>query len=96
MEVDAGSGKSLISYKTFQSNISDIPLRQSNVRLKTLTGKQIKVHGQIQVKVEANKEVKTLPLCIVGNEDENCPNLLGRDWLRIIWLDWMTYWIDDM
>ena len=88
MEVDTGSGKSLISCKTFQSNFLDIPLRQSNVRLKTLTGEELKVYGQIQVKVEANKEVKTLPLCRVGNEDEDCPSLLGRDWLRKIRLDW--------
>ena len=67
MEIDKGSGKTLISYKEYQDNFSGIPLQQSHVKLKMLTGETIKLHRKVKVKVKG--VMKTLPLCVVGEKD---------------------------
>ena len=61
------------------------PLQQCASHLKTYTGGPIKVHGSITVNVGYDNKMYTLDLIVVKGSG---PSLLGRDWLRIIPIDW--------
>ncbi len=90
MEVDTGCGKSLISYKEYKDKFHNLPLKRSNIKLKTLTGENVQVHGAITVQVNTSEGKKNLQLCVVGEKDTEYPSLLGRDWLNEVKLDWRS------
>ena len=88
MELDTGASVSVISEAKFQSTWrgKDAPILQpSEVKLQTYTGEEISVVGCIQVVVEHNGCRKELPLLVVQGDG---PSLLGRDWLKVLQLDW--------
>ena len=90
MEVDTGASLSLISEKTYLSVWIDNdrpPLQPTNTYLQTYTGERISVLGCIQVEVSHNNQTKQLPLLVVKDQG---PNLLGRDWMSVLTLDWQT------
>ena len=88
MEVDTGASMSLISSVTFQKlwpAHSSPVLMATQTKLRTYTGEQINVLGTISANVQFKTQQETLPLLVV---DGDGPNLLGRDWLHKIKLDW--------
>lgn len=87
MEVDTGSGFSLISRKTWKKHFPSAELARSNLGLRTYTSQPVKVLGQMSVEVSYGSYEGTLTLHVVGG---SCPSLLGRDWLQNIQLDWAS------
>ena len=67
-------------------NFSDIPLKSSNVIIKTYSEEELDVLGKIYVEVSCNSKkhshMKVLVLKGTG------VNLLGRNWLNVMQLDW--------
>lgn len=55
--------------------------------LKTYTGEPMPVRGETSVHVKYKDQEYPLTLTVVRG---NGPSLLGRDWLRLIQLDWKT------
>jgi len=84
MEVDTGSAVTLVSEYTFKNKWPDTPLQTSSIKLHTYTNESLQVLGQIEAKVEYNKQKAQLPLIVV---EGNGPSLFGRDWLSQIHLD---------
>ena len=62
-------------------------LQKSSVKLQTYTGESIKVEGSTEVLVEHNGQSVSLPLIVTHGKG---PNLLGRDWMSALKLDWRT------
>ena len=85
MELDTGASISLISEQTWQKQLREIPLQQTDIRLRTYTGECINVLGQVLVKVEYGKQEVKLPLLVVPGDG---PSLFGRNWLKSIHLNW--------
>ena len=63
----------------------DIPLQEAKMTLKTYSGETLRVVGQRDVRVVIAGQTTKLPLTVVAVND---PARLGRNWLRIIHLDW--------
>ena len=90
MEVDTGASLSLMSESTYRSTWSDTerPLLQpSQVKLRTYTGEIIGSKGVITVPVSHNGQHLDLSLQVLSGDG---PTLMGRDWLRVLKLDWPT------
>ena len=85
LEVDTGAALSIINKTTFERNFPDLSLKPSNISLKTYTGEQLQVLGTIDVTAKYKDRIETLPLVVVEGKG---PNLLGRNWLEKIRLDW--------
>ena len=91
MEIDTGSALTLISESTFsklwpQGNAPH--LENTGIRLRTYTGKEIKVLGRAWVRVGCGGQIEEgMGLMVVGGGG---PSLLGRDWLGRLRLDWAT------
>ena len=86
MEVDTGAAVSLAPESAVESLLSSSELLPSNVILKTYTGEQIPVKGSLLVDVKYGQQRYTnLKLLVVSGTG---PCLMGRDWLRIVRLDW--------
>lgn len=82
-ELDTGSSRTLINETTYRAHLSSNRLCQSNIKLKSYSGQSIATLGETTVSCEG----KLLKAIIVRG---NKPNLLGRDWLNQIKLDWKT------
>lgn len=86
MEVDtAWAALSIISKTTFESTFPNQMLKLSTISLKTYTGQTLPVLGMIEIHVEHNAQSENSLLIVV---DGNELNLLGRNWLEKIILDW--------
>ena len=88
MEIDTGASVSVMThteYKRLWSPKSRPPLHAAGVKLKMYTGGTIKIYGTCEVVVNHQGDEEKLPLIIVESEG---PNLLGRDWLMKLKLDW--------
>lgn len=85
MEIDTGAAASLISESTYNSLWSGEnkpPLQHADVSLRTYSGEELSVVGQISVFVVKHLEQKRqLRLLVVGGED---PSLLGHDCLQVL------------
>ena len=79
MEVDTGAAVSLISQRTHQEYLSQIPLEKSDILLKTYTGEQVPVLGKMKVRVSYLQQSQELWLEVVTGKG---PNLMGRNWLK--------------
>ena len=79
MEIDTGASVSLINETVFKS--LNRKARPSTKRLRTYTGEEIPVVGECEVSVGSVK----LPVIVVSGSG---PCLLGRDWLKVLKLDW--------
>ena len=87
MELDTGASVSVMSESTWKDKFSQYKLQPSSVQLKTYSGENLNVMGQLQVNVECNDQRSKLPIQIV---EGNGPMLLGRNWLKSIKLNWGT------
>ena len=90
MEVDTGAAVTMISEATFNQvgGVSSLPqLYSSMVKLRTYTGEEIPVVGELSVKVQCQGLVEQLPLVVVTGDSQS---LFGRDWLAKLKLDWST------
>ena len=91
MEVDTGTAASIINEETYKrisegNQVKNRPqLETAKVKLRTYTGELVKVVGTLNVIVKYEKKEVELQTLVV----EGCgPNLLGRDWLRVLTLNW--------
>ena len=87
MELDTGSGRSIIGKHVFEENYKHLPMHRSNVTFVTYTKEVIKPLGFVKVKVNHNGQEKILNLYVVQN-CRSAPPLLGREWLHQLRLDW--------
>ena len=56
MELDTGSTVTLVSEHTFKSKWPDTPLQVSDVKLHTYSNESLQVLGQIEAKIQYNKQ----------------------------------------
>lgn len=87
MEVDTGAAMSVISRRTYRRLFSEIKLQKPTVHLKTYTGEEIRLVGQITASVTYGEQTRILSLIVVEGDG---PSLLGRDWLSALQLKWKT------
>ena len=89
MEVDTGATLSVISKATYDRAWREEPppLAPSTARLRTYTGEEIPVKGEIEVDVCHRDQQKRLTLIVT---EGNGPSLLGRNWLTELRLHWKT------
>jgi len=86
MELDTGTAISVISEQTYKTVLlQQRPLKVSNLQLHTYTGEKLTVLGQVNVIVKYNDQSLSLPVIVVSGTG---PNLMGRDWLKHIKLNW--------
>ncbi|CAG2228036.1 unnamed protein product [Mytilus edulis] len=85
MEIDTGASVSIMSEDTYKDYKSEFRIEPTSAKLRTYMGEQIPVIGRAIVNVNYKKERAKLPLLIVKRKG---PNLLGRDWLEKLQLDW--------
>ena len=62
-------------------------MRDSVAKLCTFTGESITVVGEVEVDVEYGGQCRKMNLVIVQGHGSS---LFGRDWLKLIKLDWHT------
>ncbi|XP_063420560.1 uncharacterized protein K02A2.6-like [Mytilus trossulus] len=74
-----------MSEDTYKEYKSKFRIEPTSAKLRTYMGDQIPVIGRTIVNVNYKKESAKLPLLIVKRKG---PNLLGRDWLNKLQLDW--------
>ena len=87
-EIDTGSGLSIISEKTYRKFFSARKLEKSSIIVKTYSKERLNVLGFITVeaKLDSIKYPELKLLVIAGNGI----NLLGRNWLHVIKLNWSS------
>lgn len=85
-EVDTGSAVSILSKQLFERYLNKIKLDVNDTKLVTVAGNKLDLVGLAMVKVQFNKQCKTLPLYIVNNNRDIL--LLGRNWLDILIPKW--------
>lgn len=89
MEVDTGAAVSLAPESAVESLLSASELQPSNVILKTYTGEQSPVKCSLLVDVKYGQQRYTNLKLVVNSGFDPC--LMGRDWLRIVRLDWRPH-----
>lgn len=91
MEFDTGASVSLISEKEWtriKESTPQLALNTNNVpRLRTYDGNTIYPLGQIKLETDHNNQHHNLHALVVPGSG---PNLLGRDWLSVLKLNWVT------
>lgn len=87
MEVDTGAAVSVISEKLYKRRFKKSTLVSTNCVLKTYSEQSLRLKGKISVTVSCNEKKYTLSLLVVQG---NGPALLGRDWIKMLKLDWST------
>ena len=87
MEVDTDAAVSILSKRACDCSWKEIlkPVLKTSDVLRTYSDEIIKVMGKVDVDVEYNNQLRTLSLVVVEGDG---PNLLGRNWLRHIKLNW--------
>lgn len=83
-EIDTGAGLTILNEKTYRQ-IGCGKLDPAKIKLYTYTRDRVDVLGKMYVKVIYKGQMNQLPLLVVKGEG---PNLMGRDWLEAIRLDW--------
>ena len=85
MELDTGAAFSLVSEATFRKLWPDSTLQESTIRLCSYSGDPITVCGSLEVEVVYKSQKAQLALLVVAG---NGTTLLGRNWLKALYLDW--------
>ena len=86
MQVDTVASVCIISYSTYAALWENQPqIKNCPTKLRTYTGEEIEVIGNIIVTVSYKNVEKEMPPIIVKGDG---PSLFGRDWLLHIPLDW--------
>ena len=76
-----------MSEETYSKLRDKVELRCSKAVLSTYTGERISVTGEVTVPVNYQDQQHYLPAIVVKGPG---PNLLGRDWLQVVKLDWQN------
>ncbi|XP_058816012.1 uncharacterized protein K02A2.6-like [Topomyia yanbarensis] len=84
-EVDSGSPVSLISNAGRLKFLTNLPLRPTDIELRSYCGNKIRVYGIVDAEVAYNGQSNQLCLFVV---DTKRHPLLGREWMRALQLDW--------
>ena len=86
MELDTGAAVSLVSEKTWSTQLNSPALKATSLKLQSYPDKKLQVLGYctIQAKVQ-NMRVADLPLVVVQGQG---PSLFGRNWLQEVKLNW--------
>ena len=87
MEVDTGAARSIMSDKAYSKLFPGVPLQPTKTKLRTYSEESLQVLGEREVEVRYGKQVERLGLLVVKGGG---PNLMGRDWLGRIRLNWNT------
>ena len=85
MELDTGAAVSLLPHNLYVENFSHMPLEDTPVVLKTYGGERLMPEGKLNVNVDYLGQVVHTSLYVVKVDG---PALFGRDWLRLIKLNW--------
>ena len=86
-EIDTGATRSIISEETYNQLRDKVELKSSKAVLNTYTGERISVAGEVMVPVKYQDQQYCLPAIVVKGPG---PNLLGRDWLQVVKLNWQN------
>ena len=90
MEIDTGASISIINYDTYSKLVkkSKSSLMKSNVMLRTYSGSILKARGKFEEVFEYEGQKLKHQFVVV---DRARPNLLGRDILNFIVIDWSQF-----
>ena len=82
MELDTGASLSVMGDSTLKALLGDsVSITPSDVTLRTYTGEELPVLGQVDVTVTYESQVISLPLIIIQGKGVT---LFGRNWLEHI------------
>ena len=82
MEVDNGASRSTVSQYVYNTLLTDFPLQNTDVTLRSYSGEKVPILGKISVPVKySSNDEKVLDLVVVQGKR---PALFGRDWLSKI------------
>lgn len=84
-ELDSGSTRTVIDENMYQQHFQDCNLQNSDVILRCYNGELIPLLGEMSVNVQYSGKDYELSLLVVKGTK---PQLLGRDWLNVIKLNW--------
>ena len=90
IQLDTGAAVTVISEATLAKVKETTPalrLQPTEVKLQTYTGDEIPVVGRVAVKVQHLQQEEQLSLIVFAGKR---PNLLGRDWLSKLKLNWKS------
>ncbi|KAJ8033148.1 hypothetical protein HOLleu_23298 [Holothuria leucospilota] len=87
MEVDTGSGVSMVPLQFYERHLKHIPLLAGDKSLKSFTGQTVKASGKVYVDVRYGNYEGKLKLYVMDCTEYY---LLGREWLGVIPLDWKS------
>ena len=86
-EIDSGVTKTIIREVTYDAIRDTVDPMKSNSALSTYTGEKIPVLGKVTLNMGyGTQDYKLSALVLKGAG----PNLMGRDWLRVIKINWKT------
>ena len=91
--VDTASAVSIVGEDTYYEYLQDLPLHKAEINLKTYSGHEVKLLGQVEVDVEYRDQVKVLPLVIAKGDGTS---LFGRSWIAEIELDWGSLFLGKL
>ena len=84
-EVDTGLGITLISETTYQEKLSNYKFTNTKIAIKTYANESLNVLEKL-VTVQFKENIfANFPLYVIAGD---CANLLGRNWLSDVKLDW--------
>ena len=84
-EIDTGAGVSIISEEHYKKISNMLKLLPTNAQIRTYSNEPLCILGTIKLDVTINKTHKQLQLYAIKGTGTN---LLGRNWLNVIRLDW--------
>jgi hypothetical protein len=84
MEVDTGCPASLVAESEWE-RLGQPKLGRCGLKFKSYSGHPVQVLGYFTATVEYNHQCQRFPLVVVRGDR---PNLCGRNWMRLIRLDW--------
>ena len=86
MELDTGASRTILNQRTYSELCEKLgPLEKTTALLSTYTGEQIPVAGSVSISVKYGDQQAKLPALVIQGDG---PNLFGRDWLRVIRVNW--------
>lgn len=87
MEIDCGSGESVISESLYLRIFRNYPLEHCNKKLVVIDGKRLIILGTVFVPVQIGSIHKKLSLIVLQCDNEFVP-LMGRTWLDVFYEGW--------
>ena len=83
LEIDTGATSTVLNEQMYKL-CDKLELKSSKAALSTYTGEKIPVSGEVLIPVKYQNQQHNLPAMVRSPG----PNLLGRDWLQVITLNW--------